>query len=122
VSEIKLVPCPVCGKAPNRFFVGRQNIEVIACPKGCQPHIFSFVVHITSELVRGCGWTDLGDAWNTIRLEQGDDGNKRFVFDRYAPGCAPIEADGPHIKWSPAISTQMAAERAAIAKAAGSAQ
>ena len=69
-----LAPCPVCGRAPDRFFVGQQRIDVIACPKGCKSHVFAFVVHITSEQVKEYGWNDLSDVWNTIRLETGDDG------------------------------------------------
>ncbi len=73
MADIALVPCPVCGHAPDRFIVGKARIEVIACPNGCQSHRLAQVVHITSEQVKGRGWDDLGDAWNTIRLERDDD-------------------------------------------------
>lgn len=110
-----LKPCPICGIEPDRFIVSDRRIEVIACRKGCKPHMFAFVVHITSEQIKGLGWTDLGDAWNTIHLWHDADGKRRVSFNAYPAGKEPVVPEGPFMKWSPAISAQKAAE----AKATG---
>ncbi|QYJ23400.1 hypothetical protein KYT87_09355 [Achromobacter sp. ES-001] len=115
-----LATCPVCGRAPDRFVVGQQRIDVIACPNGCKSHVFACVVHITSEQVKDYGWSDLSDVWNTIRLETGDDGLPRICFDRYPPGQEPIAPEGPYLPWSPAKSVEWKRHNAAITEARGS--
>lgn len=110
----KLVACPICRTPPDRFFVSKDCIEVIACPKGCKPGPFAFAVHITSKMAEGRGWDDLGDCWNTIRIVE-EDGRRFTRFDAYPSGKrqAQKEAPGPHLKWSPEISQQHVAVHAA---------
>lgn len=119
MAEITLKPCPICMLAPDRFFVGRDHIEVIACRKGCKPRVFGFVVHITSVQIEGLGWADLGDVWNTIRIEIGSDEQRHIVFDRYPPGMKPQEIVGQFLAWSPQISARKARELAIFGKAKG---
>ena len=114
-----LKPCPVCGRAPDRFFVSQSHIEVIACPRGCKTHPLGFVIHITSRQVSG--WSDLGDAWNTMEAAPRDDGMGLHVSFASVPPhiAAQLEPSGSFHPWSPAISARRIAERAAIAKATG---
>lgn len=114
-----LVPCPICGRSPDRFFVGQERIEVIACQNGCKPNVFAFVVHITSRQVDGLGWDDLGDVWNTIRVVHDDAGNRGVRFDPYPPGKHPTEPEGQFMDWTPTISRQRIKERADWIKANG---
>jgi hypothetical protein len=104
----ELLPCPLCKTQPERFFVGGQRIEVIACVKGCRPNWNSFVVHIRSVDIED-EWGDLGAAWNTIEVYHDETGMRRVRFDRYPKGYVKPEPDGPHLKWSPAISARRAA-------------
>ncbi len=106
-----LKPCPFCQRAPTRFFVGR-GVEVIACPIGCQADWNTVVTHITSVMIEGQGWGDLGDAWNTIEVYQRD-GRTCVRFDQRPPGSPVVEYVGKFLEWSPAISRSHARERAA---------
>lgn len=81
-----LMPCPICGGAPERITCGTPRIEVIHCPKGCKPDWNRTVVHLRSVDIVDCGWTDLGHAWNTARVIVDDGGRKNVSFDLYAPG------------------------------------
>jgi hypothetical protein len=119
MAAITLKPCPICALAPNRFFVGRENIEVIACQKGCKPRVFGFVVHITSVQIEGLGWADLGDVWNTIRIEKDPEGQQHIVFDKHPARIKPQEVVGQFLAWSPQIAARKARELAIFAKATG---
>lgn len=117
--SVALVPCPLCGRAPDRFKVGPNVLrEVIACPRGCKPHWNSVVIHIRSDQVAGNGWKDLGDAWNTIEVYHDEQGTRRVRFDPRPQG-APEEW-GVFLPWSPATADERM-NRHAAQRATGSA-
>ncbi|WP_157443333.1 hypothetical protein [Curvibacter lanceolatus] len=107
----KLKPCPICGQQPERFTVGKDSIEVIACHKGCKPNWNSIVIGIRSVDVAGHGWSDLADCWNTIELYQDEAGIRRVRFDSYAPGHGPQKIAGPFSPWDRDISEAMRLRR-----------
>lgn len=76
--------------------------------------------HVRSEWMAKDGWTDLAAMWNACHIEvDAGTGIKSLCWGK-GPACqeAP-EVVGKYMPWSPTISTQKVAERAAIAKATG---
>jgi hypothetical protein len=109
-----LKPCPLCGLPPHRFPVSGWTMrpgqdEVIACQKGCKPNWNSVLVHIRSCDIRGGGWPDLADAWNTVEVYEDERGLRRVRFQVYTPTMWQIvqaheNHSGPFCEWSPMIS------------------
>jgi hypothetical protein len=117
MSALKLKPCPLCGLPPNRFVVSDRRIEVIACQRGCKADWNSFVVHLTSEMIKGTFWQDLGAAWNTIHVWVNENGRKIVGFED-PPGFQFLPW-GPYMDWSPEISDRKVRERAEAKSAEG---
>ncbi len=110
MSAIQLKPCPLCGLPPKRFVCSDQRIEVISCSRGCKPDWNTFHVHITSEMIKGTFWLDLGDAWNTVHVWTDKENDRRRVgFE--CPPKFQFAPWGPYMDWSPEISAKMIRRR-----------
>jgi hypothetical protein len=113
MSAPHLVPCPLCGRPPNRFEAGEARIKVIACVRGCKPSWNKPVVHIRDCDLEIFGSPDIHLAWNTIRCGIDEAGNTEVWFDIGAlSGVArPFLPEGPYMDWSTEISAMMIRRR-----------
>lgn len=114
-----LNPCPQCGAKADRFTVGTGILfsEIIACSRGCgYPRLMP---HVRSEWMANHGWTDLAAMWNSCRIEvDTETGIKSLCWGKGPAYKEAPEVVGKYMPWSPAISTQKMAERAATRGAA----
>jgi hypothetical protein len=115
MTEQQLKPCPACGRLPNRFFVGWDRIEVIACPKGCKSHPLGMIIHVTSKSLCNGGYADLAEVWNSMEITRDVDGKLRGHFWVVPPHMREVEQVGPFVPWSPEVSRQKFEARAADA-------
>lgn len=89
----ELLPCPACGKKPDRFSVGGRNIDVISCQQGCLTHPMGIVIHITSDWAPD--WPDIADAWNTMEVTPREDGCGLHVRFDASPPIIPAKSQSP---------------------------
>lgn len=121
MSVKALKPCPVCGSTPDRFTVGQERIEVIACPNGCMSHPLGFVIHVTSKHLIPSGYTDIADVWNSMEVTKTEDGKFVGGFYLCPKHMIPVDPSGPYNKWSPAISKRKKEEMKEFASEKGGA-